>query len=74
MAMMKTHVEDVRLAVRFKKSGMRHFEEFCKTDEYGKWIIDSSDNYNCLLNGLIIGARVIGRPDLIPEDVVNKFL
>eukprot|EP00644_Phytophthora_capsici_P015182 jgi/Phyca11/20884/fgenesh1_pg.PHYCAscaffold_75_\ len=70
----QTHSEEVKLAERFKKSGVKHFHQFCKTDEFGKRILDASDNYNCLFNGLKIGARVIGRPNLIPEDVVDKFL
>ncbi|KAG1710853.1 hypothetical protein DVH05_013576 [Phytophthora capsici] len=72
--LMETHSEEVKLAERFKKSGVKHFHQFCKTDEFGKRILDASDNYNCLFNGLKIGARVIGRPNLIPEDVVDKFL
>ncbi|KAF4041426.1 hypothetical protein GN244_ATG06281 [Phytophthora infestans] len=72
--LMETHSEEVKLAERFKKSDVKHFHQFCKTDEFGKRIMDASDNYNCLFNGLKIGARVIGRPNLIPEDVVDKFL
>ncbi|KAG1692179.1 hypothetical protein DVH05_025609 [Phytophthora capsici] len=67
---MEPHGEEVKLAERFKKSGVKHFR---KTDEFGKRILYASANYNCGFNVLNTGARVIGRPNLIPEDVVDSF-
>ncbi|KAG3125712.1 hypothetical protein PI126_g22642 [Phytophthora idaei] len=72
--MMETHEQEVQLAIRFKGSGMKHFQAFCKTDEFGQRLIRASDNYSCLFNGLIVAAQVIGHPDLIPEAVVDQFL
>ncbi|KAE8999727.1 hypothetical protein PF005_g19365 [Phytophthora fragariae] len=51
---------------------MRHFQLFGKTNGYGKRIIDACDEE--LFRGLEIGAHVIGRPDLITDEVVKRFL
>ncbi|KAF4036641.1 hypothetical protein GN244_ATG11351 [Phytophthora infestans] len=72
--LMESHGKEVKLAERFKKGGVKHLQQFCKTDESGKRVLTASDSYNCVFNGLKVGARVIGRPSLIPEDVVDKFL
>ncbi|KAG2926325.1 hypothetical protein PC117_g14933 [Phytophthora cactorum] len=64
-AMIETHEQEVQLAIRCKGSGMEHFQAFCKTDEFGQRLIRASDN---------IAAQVIGRPDMIPETVVDQFL
>ncbi|ETO58431.1 hypothetical protein F444_23193, partial [Phytophthora nicotianae P1976] len=72
--MSETHAEEVQLAVRFADSGMQHFREFCKTDDFGKAIIDASDNYSCMFTALNMAADAIGRPGLIPQDVVDQFI
>ncbi|KAF4041427.1 hypothetical protein GN244_ATG06282 [Phytophthora infestans] len=56
--LMESHGEEGKLAERFKKSDVKQFQQFCQTDEFCKHI----------------GARVIGRSSIIPEDVVDKFL
>ncbi|OWZ06955.1 hypothetical protein PHMEG_00020715 [Phytophthora megakarya] len=72
--MSKTHSEEVKPAERFAASDMQHFRQFCKTSPFGKAIIDASDNYNCVFNALDLSASALGRPGLIPQDVVAKFI
>ncbi|KAF1786248.1 hypothetical protein GQ600_9097 [Phytophthora cactorum] len=64
-------IDDVRFD---SENNATEVSAFCKTDEFGQRLIRASDNYSCLFNGLRVAAQVIGRPDLIPEAVVDQFL
>ncbi|OWZ22797.1 hypothetical protein PHMEG_0002440 [Phytophthora megakarya] len=55
-------------------SGIQHFRQFCKKDPFGKAIINASENYNGVFNALDLAVGALGRPELIPQDVVAKFI
>ncbi|KAI9991635.1 hypothetical protein PInf_016978 [Phytophthora infestans] len=67
--LMESHGEEGKLAERFKKSDVKQFQQFCQTDEFCK-----QRQLQLPFSDLKIGARVIERSSIIPEDVVDKFL
>ncbi|KAG3050064.1 hypothetical protein PI125_g26491 [Phytophthora idaei] len=67
-------VEEMALVDRWKASKNKLFENFWRNDEFGKYCLGANSTGLCMLNVLKRAAELVGRPDIVTQSDIDKFV
>ncbi|KAG2775530.1 hypothetical protein PC129_g19465 [Phytophthora cactorum] len=67
-------VEEMALVERWKSSKIKLFENFWRKDEFGKYCIGADSTGLCMFNALKRAAEQAGRPDIVTQSDIDKFV
>ncbi|KAG3088372.1 hypothetical protein PI124_g17776 [Phytophthora idaei] len=62
------------LVDRWKASKIKLFENFWRNDEFGKYCLSADPTGLCMFNALKRAAELAGRPDIVTQSDIDKFV